>query len=91
MPLKVLDSGGRSWEQKSMKNRQKNEVKMGRHLDIDFWSILVGLGGQVGRENGPSSIRKDIEKWKASGWPQDRNKMSQRLAAHHLSPEGWWD
>ena len=29
-------SGGRSWEQKSIKNRSKNEIKMGRPLGVDF-------------------------------------------------------
>ena len=29
-------SGGPSWEQKSIKNRSKKEVNMGRHLGIDF-------------------------------------------------------
>ena len=44
-------SGGRSWEQKSIKNLSKKEVNMGRHLDIDFSSILVDFGSQVGRQN----------------------------------------
>ena len=30
------------------KNRSKNEVKIGRHLDIEFWSILEDVGSQVG-------------------------------------------
>ena len=29
-------SRGRSWEPKSIKNLSENEVKMGRHLGIDF-------------------------------------------------------
>ena len=45
-------SGDRSWEKKSMKNRSKNGVKMGRHLGIDFLWILVDFWKQVGRENG---------------------------------------
>ena len=44
-------SGGPSWELKSNKNRSKNEVNMGRHLGIDFSSILVDFGSQVGRQN----------------------------------------
>ena len=44
-------SGGRSWEPKSIENRLKNEVNMGRHLGIDFSSILVDFGRQVGKEN----------------------------------------
>ena len=35
-----------------MKNRSKNEVKMGSHLGIDFQWILVDFWMQVGRENG---------------------------------------
>ena len=35
-----------------MKNRSKNEVKVGRHLGIDFKWILVDFWKQVGRENG---------------------------------------
>ena len=31
------------------KNRLKNEVNMGRHLGIDFSSILMDFGRQVGR------------------------------------------
>ena len=34
-----------------MKNGSKNEWNMGRYLGMDFSSILVGLGSQVGREN----------------------------------------
>ena len=34
-----------------MKNRSKKEVNMGRHLGIDFSSIWVGLGSQVGSQN----------------------------------------
>ena len=45
--------GGPSWEQKSNKNRLQNYVKKGRHLGIDFSSILVDLEGQVGTENRP--------------------------------------
>ena len=34
-----------------MKNRPKKEVNMGRHLGIDFSSIWVGFGSQVGSQN----------------------------------------
>merc|ERR1712217_648897 len=44
-------SGGPSWEPKSIKNRSKKEVNMGRHLGIDFSSILVDFGTQLGRQN----------------------------------------
>ena len=44
----------------------KNEVKMGRHLGIDFSWILVDFGGQVGTKLGSKidkkSIRKGIKK-----------------------------
>ena len=43
--------GGRSWEQKSIKNQSENEVNMEGHLGIDFSLILVDFGGQVGPEN----------------------------------------
>ena len=34
-----------------MNNRSKKEVNMGRHLGIDFSSIWVGFGSQVGSQN----------------------------------------
>ena len=49
MPIKPTDfpwfwgSGGPNREQKSIKNRLKNEVDFGRHLGIDFWWILMGF------------------------------------------------
>ena len=46
-------SGGRSWEPKSIKNQSKNVINLGRHLDIDFWLMLVDFGSQVGEENPP--------------------------------------
>ena len=49
--LDFLGSGGPSWEPTSIKNRSKNEVKMGRQLGIDFSSILVDFGTQVGKPN----------------------------------------
>ena len=59
-------SGGRSWDQKSIKNRSKNEVMMGRHLGIDFSWILVDFEGQVGAMLGSkidqNSIQEGIEK-----------------------------
>ena len=58
--------GGPSWEQKSIKNRSKNEVMMGRHLGIDFSWILVDFEGQVGAMLGSkidqNSIQEGIEK-----------------------------
>ena len=43
-------SGGRSWVQKSTKNRSKNGVQDGMHLGIDFWTIFLDFGCQVGRQ-----------------------------------------
>ena len=55
---------------KTIKNRSKNEVNMGRHLGIDFSSILVDFGSQVGVENrpkiDPKRHRKSDEKKKAT-------------------------
>ena len=44
-------------------NRSKNEVKMGRHLGIDFLWILVDFWRQVGRENGAKSDPKMESRW----------------------------
>ena len=51
--LDFLGSGGPSWEPTSIKNRSKNEVKMGRQLGIDFSSILMDFGTQVGAQDRP--------------------------------------
>ena len=45
-----------------MKNRSKNEVKMGRHLGIDFKLILVDFWRQVGKENGSKLAPKSEPK-----------------------------
>ena len=59
-------SGGRSWNPKSIKNRSKNEVMMGRHLNIVFSWMLVDFEGQVGAMLGSkidqNSIQEGIEK-----------------------------
>ena len=44
-----------------MKNRSKNETNIGRHLDIDFTSILVGFGSQVGEENPPKRRKIGVQ------------------------------
>ena len=44
-----------------LKKRSKNEIKMGRHLGIDFSWILVDVGGQVGTKLG-SNIEKNRSK-----------------------------
>ena len=46
-------SGDGSWDQKSINNRSKNHVNMRRHLGLDFSSILMDLGGQVGTKLAP--------------------------------------
>ena len=58
------DFSDASWHPKSIKNRSKNELTMGRHLGIDLLSVLVDLGTQVGKENGPTSIQEGIQKIK---------------------------
>ena len=70
---KIIDFsifGGRSWD-KSNRHRSKIGVKKGRHLGIDFSSILVDLGSQVGRENrskiGPKTYRK-IKHFSKASW-----------------------
>ena len=59
--------------QKSLKNRSKNEVNMGRYLGFVFLAILVDWGSQVGRENrskiGPKTFRKIKHFLKASWKP----------------------
>ena len=59
---KLGGSEGPSWQQRPTENRSKNEVKMGRPLGIDFLSIFLDLGGQVGSENGAKIIKNGIEK-----------------------------
>ena len=78
--------GGPSWEQKSIKNRSKNEVMMGRHLGIDFSWILVDFEGQVGAMLGSkidqNSIQEGIEK---------RMRKSKRLDGVFEAPGGRFD
>ena len=50
--------GGPTWEQKPTPKRSKNRSKKGGDLSIDFWSILEGFGGQVGRQNGAKIDQK---------------------------------
>ena len=45
-------SGGPSWEQKSIKNRSENEVKIGTPSRLHFVWISVDLGSQVGAKLG---------------------------------------
>ena len=45
-------SGGPSWEQKSIKNQSKNEVKIGRPPRFHFVWIWMDMGSQVGAKLG---------------------------------------
>ena len=45
-----------------MKNHFKNELNMGRHLGIDFYSILTDFGAQVGTKLGTNIDKKPIQK-----------------------------
>ena len=60
--LDFSGSGGRSWEEKPIKDRSKSGIQDGMHLGTDFVSILVVFGCQVGMENPPKSIQKGIQK-----------------------------
>ena len=42
--LDFSGSGGPSWEPKSIKNRSKNAIQDGMHLDIDFLTIFMDFG-----------------------------------------------
>ena len=45
-----------SWEPKSIKNRTKNAIQDGMHLDIDFLTILMDFGIQLRMPNPPKSV-----------------------------------
>ena len=49
--LDFSDFEGRSWEQKSTKDRSKNGIQDGVHLGIDLLVILLDFGYQVGVKN----------------------------------------
>ena len=86
-------SGGRSWEQKSIQNQSKFEVQHKVPLGIDFCSILVDFGGQVGFPNPPKIDqkwhRKNDEKKKGAKMA----KQSQQEAPTTLDPPppGPWE
>ena len=42
--LDFSGSWGQSWKPKSIKNRSKNAIQDGMHLDIDFLTIFMDLG-----------------------------------------------
>ena len=79
-------SGGRSWDPKSIKNRSKNGIENGRHLGIDFWSILRGLGWQVGAKNrskiDPESNQKKDAKKYAKKWKNRLGRGCEATRAH---------
>ena len=54
--LDFSGSGGSSWEPKSIKNRLKHAIQDGMHLDIDFLTILIDFGTQLGMPNPPKSV-----------------------------------
>ena len=74
-------SGGRSWDQKSIKNRSKNDVILGRYLGIDFSWILVDLGGHVGATLGLKIDKKSIQKGIEKQMRKRRRKNRQRSAS----------
>ena len=53
-------SGGPKSEQKSNKNRCKNDVQIGTPSKPHFFSIWVGLGPQDGPQNRPQIDQKSI-------------------------------
>ena len=56
-----------------MNNRSKNEVKMGRQLGIEFSSIFMDFGTQVGMQNRAKIVQK---------WPRknDEKKKGNKMA-----------
>ena len=67
--LVLQDQEGRKWEQKWTKNRAKNRVKKGRHLGIEFSSILIDLGEQNEGKIHQKSIQKGIGNLCPPSWP----------------------
>ena len=60
-----------------MKNRSKKEVNIVRHLGIDFSSILVDFGNQLGRQN----CAKIYQKWHRKN---DEKKKGAKMAKKSL-------
>ena len=54
--LDFSGSGGPSWELNSIKNRSKNAFQDGMHVNIDFLTILMDFGTQLGMPNPPKSV-----------------------------------
>ena len=61
------DPGGRSWEQKSIKNRCKKRCGNRRPRKLDFYRFLVDLGGILALQNGAKTLQnrcwKGIKIW----------------------------
>ena len=74
--LDFSGSGGPSWELSSIKSRSKNAIQDGMHLDIDFLTILMDFGTQLGMPNPPKSVRlawpgvmrRDDKAWRGVVW-----------------------
>ena len=68
--MTLKDLGVEVGSKNRSKNELQNEINMGRHLGIDFSSILVDFGRQVGTENrakiDPKRHRKNDEKMKGT-------------------------
>ena len=75
-------SGGPSWEQKSIKNRSENEVKIGTPSRLHFVWISVDLGSQVGAKLGGK-----IEPRQAKTG-QDRPRQGKRREGKGKEEEG---
>ena len=90
--LDFSDFEGRNWEQKSTRNRSRNGVQDGWHLGIDFWTILVHFGRQVGVENrqkiDPKRHRKSDEKKKVTKMAKSRSKTPRRAAGEPARTPG---
>ena len=58
-----------------LKNRLKNEVQMGRGLDVDFLLIFIDFGSQVGIENRRKVDSKGVEKMMEKGCGKDGSRV----------------
>ena len=76
-------SGGRSWVPKSIQNRSKKELNLGRHLGIDVSWILVDFRGQVGTKLGS----KIDPKWHRKNRCQEEGVL-RRFEASSRPPGG---
>ena len=81
-------SGAPSWKQKSINNRFKKGIKMGRYLGIDFEWILDDLGSQVGGQNRAKIDQKWHRKNNDKKKSAKMTKKSQQEAATTLDTTG---